>query len=78
MCAALLGLILVCSTIIFPPGAFSCSPDPHQTGAVSRAVEPDVDVAVTGDFESGNAVNGPSPASSIRNLSRRLLQSRAN
>ena len=56
MCAALLGLMLVCSTMIFSPApAGSSQFAAQQSGAVGAAVEADVDVAVAGDFHGGDA-----------------------
>ena len=44
ICAALLGLMLVCSTMIFPPDASDAALFPASRPApVSRAVEADVD-----------------------------------
>ena len=56
MCAALLGLMLVCSTMILSServrrrglGA-------HQSGAIGGAVEADVDVPVAGHFQGSDA-----------------------
>jgi hypothetical protein len=57
MCAALLGLMLVCSTMIF--SAERCPLRPRfpveQRGAVISAVEPNVQIPVPGDFDTRNA-----------------------
>ena len=59
MCAALLGLMLVCSTMIFsPPSAVSSQFAAEQSAAVGAAVEPDVDEPVAGDLHGGDAGNG--------------------
>ena len=60
MCAALLGLMLVCSTMIFSPGAGCGSGSRVQQRSSRRgAVEAHVDVAVAGHFHGGDARDGP-------------------
>ena len=76
MCAALLGLMLVCSTMILPGDRLAVFVGRVQHAvAVSAAVQPHVDVAVAGHFERGHAFDGsqvrpPTP----RDRARRLLQ----
>ena len=58
MWAALLGLMFVCSTMIFSPAA-ACGwrGSGQQGGPVGGAVEPNVQVAVAGHFEGGHALD---------------------
>ena len=59
MCAALLGLMLVCSTMIFSVdrGSGRLVHRVQERHAVSRAVETRIDVAIAGDFESRDTVD---------------------
>ena len=59
MCAALFGLMLVCSTMIFSSEAAALRGLAAQQGRrIGAAVEPDVDVAVAGHFQGGDAGDG--------------------
>ena len=76
MCAALLGLILVCSTMIFSPESGAARAlAAQQARAVSAAVEPHVEVAVAGDFDGGDAFDRADLRRQFRrDLLRRLPQ----
>ena len=76
MCAALLGLMLVCSTMIFSParrGLFGFAA--QQRRAQRAAIEPDVDVPVAGHFHGRHAFDGPDLGHQFRgDLPGRLAQ----
>ena len=76
MCAALLGLMLVCSTMIFSPGRRRLRVLAAQQGRrIRAAVEPDVDVAVARHFQGGDAGDRADLLRQFRgDLLRRLAQ----
>ena len=76
MCAALFGLMLVCSTMIF---SVDCSTATRlrseEAGAVRGAVEADIDVAVAGHFQRRDALDQTDLGNQLlRDFLRRLAQ----
>ena len=76
MCAALLGLMLVCSTDRFPRGKRSSATFPIQQGCgIGRTIESEIDITAARDFQSGNTRHGPNILNQFRSqLARCLLQ----
>ena len=76
MCAALLGLMLVCSTMILPAvAAAGVRRAGQQRRAVDAAIEADVDVAVAGDLERRDTGDRPDIGNQLGgDFLRRLLE----
>ena len=72
MCAALLGLMLVCSTMTLPPGCGLVLVPREVALEVAAAVEEDVEIASAGDVDVANAVDsGERGREGFRDLARR-------
>ena len=77
MCAALLGLMLVCSTMILSglPARRSSSAPCQQFRAVVAAVQPDVQISVSRDLDGRDAFDRARVRQQLlRDGARRLLQ----
>jgi hypothetical protein len=75
MWAALLGLMLVCSTMIFSPATADLGFGSAQAGGVAGAIQADVDVTRAGDLQRGDAFHRRQRSDDLlSDLARRLLQ----